>query len=270
MKLTKDEYFALVSDLLSREEFDKKVSNYEQKYSGLLTEDAIAHLIIDELGRNVTTFSKIIDLRSGARATFFSIVTEPEPKIFTKKDGKLTGAEVFITDHTSRCRLVLWDAHHVDLVKDGKLKVDTKLKIINAKISRSSYGLDVTLDRFESLNIDPTDFPEPEEFKSEVSIKDISSIENEGPVNVLGTVVWKSQLRTFNRKDKSVGSVLNLDLFDGTGKIRITLWDSHAKTAENFDVGDQLKIINGYTKTHNSEREIHTNYRTQIVKENDD
>ena len=267
MRLSTDDYYNLVSDLMSRAEFDNRVSKYKTKFANLITNEVLAHLIVDELGRNITQFTKLNDLKPGTKASFFAFVSSPEPKLFSKKKDAREAVAVTISDSTGSARLLLWDTQHVNLVKNKTIKIGTKIKIINSKITNSTYGLDITPDRFESLIVNPPDFPGEDEMASGLEIIDIAEVIEDGPVNVLGTIASKNQLRTFNRKDGSMGSVLNLELYDGTGKIRITLWDEHAKNASEFAIGDQLKIINGYSKLHNDIREIHTNYQTKISKE---
>ena len=271
MILSVDEYYMFVSDLISRMEFDDRIANYMNKYSGLITEAVLAHLVVDELGRNITNYSKLYELRAGTHASIFATVSAPEPNIFQKKDGTRTGAEVFITDNTGTGRVLLWAPEHVGFVKDKALKIGTKLKILNAKVSRSSHGIDLNVspEKFKTLIIDPPDFPANDGSESEVELTDISSISDDGPVNVSGTISWKSQLRTFTRKNSVMGCVLNLDLYDGTGTVRITLWDAAAKAAEEYNIGDNLTVINGNSKMHDNQREIHNTYRTYI-KRNDD
>jgi ssDNA-binding replication factor A large subunit len=276
-KMKIEDYFDLVSDLITPDEFQEKLSNYDEKFSGLIEKEVLAHLIVDELGRNISIFKNLSELKAGSRSSLFAIVADPEPKIFQKQKGTANAAdaaEVFISDYTGRARLLLWDSGHVDLVTRKKIKPGVKLKLVNAKLSKSSYGpdLDITLEGYDSLVIDPKDYPDNDSSIGCIKFHDINTITEDGPVNVIGTISSKSQLRTFNRKDKNKGPgmVINLEVYDGTGTIRLTLWDHHAKNAEKFDIGDHLKIINGYSKLHNAEREIHTNYRTQILKDRND
>lgn len=267
MKASIDDHFNYISDLISKEEFENKISNYRTKYSGLLTDEVLAHLIVDELGRNITNFSKIYELKTTSSASLFVSVIEPEPKLFQSQNGTHSGAEVCISDHTGNARLVLWTPQHIALVKDGLIKIGTRLKLMNVKVTKTDYGLDLTPipDKFETLIIDPPDFPENNDPDSVLEFTNIASLTDDGAVNVLGTIAWKGQLRTFNRKDKSVGHVFNLDLYDGTGTMRITLWDDKAQAAEEYSIGEQLQILNGYSKLNNGVREIHTNYRTMII-----
>lgn len=265
MKLNKDDFYYSISDLITKAEFEDRINNYYDRYSGLLTKDVIAHLIVDELGRNVYNISKFYELKPGTRGSVFVTVISPEPRTFTNKKTNASGVELHISDPTGNGRLMLWEPQHAKLVEEKKIIVGTNLKILNAKIAKSGSRIYLHLDRFESLIIDPEDFPDFDNFDSEIQMMDINSISDEGPVNIAGTISWKSQLRSFNRKDSSIGFVLNLDLYDGTGTIRLTLWDNHAKEAEKYGIGEQLKIINGYTKDRESVLEVHSNFRTQII-----
>jgi replication factor A1 len=269
MKLNKEDYYNLVSDLLSKTEFENRIAKHSEKFDNLINDDVVAHLIIDELNRNVTEFSNLSKIRPNTRISLFVTVTTPEPKLFKKKKDKHSGADIRISDHSGSGRLILWDSQHVEQVENGNIKPGTKLKILNAKVIRSDYGLDISPDRFESLIINPVDFPDEEEINALSELMDINAVDDDGPVNVGGTISWKNQIRSFNRKDKSTGYVLNLEIFDGTGTIRITLWDDQAKAAKEYEIGDLIKILNGYSKMHNGVREIQSNYRTQIIKENE-
>jgi ssDNA-binding replication factor A large subunit len=284
-KMDIDDYFDLVSDLMSMDEFEDKISKYNEKFSGLIEKEVLAHLIVDELGRNISIFKSLSELKAGSRASLFVSVAEPEPNIFQKRKGSgssnlssalntAKAAEVYISDRTGRARLLLWDPGHVDLVTQNILRSGVKLKLVNARISKSSYGpgIDITLEGYDSLVIAPKDFPDDDEFLNGMKFSDIDTIIEDGPVNIMGTISNKSQLRTFNRKDKNrtPGMVMNLEVYDGTGTMKLTLWDHHAKSAEKYNVGDNLKIINGYSKLHNNEREIHTSYRTQIILDDSD
>ena len=130
MNYNKDDFYELVSDLITRDEFEERISKFKKLYSNLISEAVLAHLVVDELGRNVQTTN------------------------------------------------------------------------------------------------------------NEIECLDINSISEDGPVNISGTISWKSQIRTFTRKDKGTGKVLNIDIYDGTGTIRLTLWDNNADLAEKFNIGD--------------------------------
>ena len=266
MRLSVEDYYNMVSDIISEEDFFEKLEKYNKEFSDLIEKDVLAHLVVDELGRNFSNYLSIAELKPGTRASLFTKVTKPEPSIFIKHKGSQKAAEVNISDPTGVCRLLLWDPVHVELIENETIKEGIKLKLINAKIMKSSYGtgIDISLDKNESLIISPKDFPEQFEDKK-LNFSNINSINYDGAVNIVGTIAWIGPLRKFYRKNNTEGYVLNLDIYDGTGTIRITLWDEHAKAAEKLQIGTNLKIINGFSKINNSIREIHSNFRTQII-----
>lgn len=59
----------------------------------------------------------------------------------------------------------------------------------------------------------------------------------------LGKVTSIGELKTFEREEGEDGHVLNLDVADESGSIRVALWDEEARgAAEDLDVGQDLRI----------------------------
>ncbi|MFW5959245.1 MAG: single-stranded DNA binding protein [Natronomonas sp.] len=59
----------------------------------------------------------------------------------------------------------------------------------------------------------------------------------------LGKVTSVGELKTFEREEGEDGHVLNLDIADESGSIRVALWDEEARgAAEDLDVGQDLRI----------------------------
>jgi len=69
-------------------------------------------------------------------------------------------------------------------------------------------------------------------------------------VRVRGRIVQVTPVREFNRKDKTKGKVCNLMIFDGSGEIRIPLWDKQVDVVENGNLseGDMIEISEGVVK----------------------
>ena len=176
-----NDYYKQVSDLMSQAEFENRMKKFKKKFSRLINDDVIAYLIIDELGRNFTVFNKFSELKPGTKASLYATVTAPEPKLFLKRKDNLYAAEVFIADSSGKARLILWDTQHVNLIENKTIKPGTKLKILNAKISKSSIGLDISPDRFEALIINPENFPDSNEIQSDdgINISDIADVIDE-------------------------------------------------------------------------------------------
>lgn len=76
---------------------------------------------------------------------------------------------------------------------------------------------------------------------------------------ITGIVTHIEPARSFQRKNGSTGRVVNLELTDDTGSIRLVLWGEDVKqvSENNIQVNTKLKIINGYTKKGYQGTEIH-------------
>ena len=64
MYKTKSELYELVSDLMGKDRYDREIEKRFEDYEGLLSEEAIAYLLVDELGRNVMESVSISDLKN--------------------------------------------------------------------------------------------------------------------------------------------------------------------------------------------------------------
>jgi len=69
-------------------------------------------------------------------------------------------------------------------------------------------------------------------------------------VSIKARVIQISDMREFERKDKNKGKVCNLILTDGTGEIRLTLWDKQASMIEEGKIseGDVIEVKNAFAK----------------------
>jgi len=137
--------YSLVSDLLSFERFKYEIEKRKEKYGGLLDDDAIAYMIVDELGRNPGNTMKIGDLYDGINVTVEATV-EKVGAVETRKNGKLRIMRVDIADETGKCQLVLWN-EEIDEIGIN-LREEMKIKIINGYVRENIYGLQISLGRW--------------------------------------------------------------------------------------------------------------------------
>lgn len=149
MYKTKSELYELVNDLMSKGEFESEIQKRYEEYEELLSEEAIAYLLVDELGRNVMEIMNISDLKNGDSA---SLVVEVEdigrPKEFKRKNGSEGQVvNISISDETGRCRLTLWDKD-VDNVKENKIAKGMKLRIVNGYVKISDFGMEINIGRW--------------------------------------------------------------------------------------------------------------------------
>jgi len=84
--------------------------------------------------------------------------------------------------------------------------------------------------------------------KRALKIKDIvSGMKN---VNLKGRIIQISETREFERKDGKKGRVCNLILTDGTGEIRVPLWDKQVDMVleGKINEGDVIEVKNAFAK----------------------
>ena len=137
--------YLLIEDLMSYERFKDEIKKREKEYDGLLNEEAIAYMIVDELGRNPGNKMKIADLYDGINATIEAKIKRID-SVETRKNGELRVMRVDIYDDTGSCQLVLWNE---EIDKIGmQLKPEMKIKIINGYVRENIYGLQVSLGRW--------------------------------------------------------------------------------------------------------------------------
>jgi replication factor A1 len=85
-----------------------------------------------------------------------------------------------------------------------------------------------------------------------MEIKDVKP--NQGNIEVTATVVEKEEPRSFSKFGKS-GKVCNAKIKDKSGEIKLTLWN---EDVEKINVGDKIKIENGWCSEYKSERQLST------------
>jgi ssDNA-binding replication factor A large subunit len=154
MYKTKSELYEAVSDIISQNEFEKRVKSLVDEYEGLLNEDAVSYLIVDELGRNVVRCPSISDLKHGDSVSLDVVVEEiGNIREFNKKDGgKGTVANITISDGKGTCRFTLWNKD-VEVLTNNKIKVGSKIKIVNGYVKVSNFGTEISVGRWGMFTI---------------------------------------------------------------------------------------------------------------------
>jgi replication factor A1 len=102
-------HYALVDDLISREEFDRRVAEKEEETGGLLDTHTAAMLVVGELGRSHIKIGDIT--RKASICSFFGKVISAEPPHeFTRSDGSVgVLARVTLGDESGQIVALLWD-----------------------------------------------------------------------------------------------------------------------------------------------------------------
>jgi len=155
MYKTKLELYEMISDLMAKDRFDEEIRKRFDEYEGLLSEEAIAYLMVDELGENVMDKTTIYDLKEGESVSLVVEVEDVrEPREFKRKNGNMGQvANIIVKDETAQCRLTLWDKD-VEAVKDGRIKKGSKIKIVNGYVKVSDFGTEINIGRWGLFFID--------------------------------------------------------------------------------------------------------------------
>ncbi|UCE75081.1 MAG: hypothetical protein JSV56_05090 [Methanomassiliicoccales archaeon] len=149
MYKTKSELYELVSDLMSEDEFHREINRRCDELEGLLNEEAIAYLLVDEMGRNVVRSASISDLSNGDSVSLQALVDDvSEPRKFKRKNrGEGQVVNITIHDDTGSCRFTLWNKD-VEAVIEGKIKIGSKIRIVNGYVKISDYGTEINVGKW--------------------------------------------------------------------------------------------------------------------------
>jgi len=102
-------HYALVDDLISREEFDAKIEEKTEECGNLIDETAAALLVVRDLGREHVPISKLYK-KSSLFCFFGKILEISKPKEFDKQDGsKGMISRMIVGDRTGHTTLIFWD-----------------------------------------------------------------------------------------------------------------------------------------------------------------
>jgi replication factor A1 len=256
MHKTKTELIELIADLTTKKDFEKEIKKRYKNYDELIDQDTIALLIVDELGRNKQSITKIVDLSSNGDYTVVGrVLSISDSKMFKRKNGtpgKVINLE--ITDDTAICRLVLWNGD-IDHIKNKEIQPGTIVKIING-YTKLGYtgGMEINLGRWGLLEVEPIG---------------ISSQEEQPKHNadeITGVLVHKESTKAFFKDDGEFGFVTTITIKEQDTKKEITLWDRCVKDIQVYKIGETITLKNVTKKCGNGKTEFHVNENSTIEK----
>lgn len=200
-------HYALVDDILSRDEFDRRVEDTIASYGNSIDETAAALLVVEETGRSHQKIGSITP--SPSLVSFFGrIVSIREPKEFTRDDGS-TGcvARIDLADETGSIPIVLWDEMAAGV---GEVEEGTVLEVIGRPKEGRMTEVHVLAVRESAILIQLPD-------KSDRSISSAADID--------ARVLAIEPPRSFTRKDGNTGTIQEAIIGDSTGCARLVTWD---------------------------------------------
>ncbi|MDD1720418.1 MAG: OB-fold nucleic acid binding domain-containing protein [Euryarchaeota archaeon] len=243
---------------ISEEEFAKRVNEKVEHMSGLCDEKTAALLVAHELGVDATMQIASIDGQIRTVA-FVGRLTRTSPIREFTRDGEVGYvSNLVVSDETGSIRVVLWN----DLAKHAEeLEVGQTLRI-SGTVREGPYGIEVNAREVEvdtSVANQDTGVAKDKDRIADLMV-------GLSGVDISGVVLEVGPVRTFSRRDGSVGKVASISIGDQTGTIRVTLWDTMADKASDFSRGDVLKITDGYTRERYGKLEVHVGDRGAIEK----
>jgi replication factor A1 len=126
--------------------------------------------------------------------------------------------------------------------------------------SRERRGeIQVNVGNRGQIYMEPLDAVEDEYPGVENFYKTPAEIFNPGTVNLIGVIVDKFPVSTFNRQDGSEGRVTRVSLEEGGGRMTLVLWDEKVDEVEKMEPGTKIRVTGGNARERQDRSlEVHT------------
>ncbi len=265
-----EEIFSQLEGKITLEEFQQRIKEKIDEFSGLLSEEGAALIVATDLGVDLRLerpreFLQIKDLAVGmgniylcARITCISSV-----KTFQRDSGTGKVLNIEVMDKTGSTRVVLWD----DLTESYSLLNKGDIVEIREGFVKKGFREGVEIHLSPSRRGSITKKPETDKELPECKVEytPIGNLEEEmAAVDVVGRVGQLYGIREFQRNGRS-GKVASLSLVDDTGEIRVCLWNEKADIASQLKRGDIIAVEEGSTKIGLTGLELHSGWKGRII-----
>lgn len=256
-----------VRDRVGEEDFLARVRRASADFEGLLDDEAIGLLVLDELGLNEGAYVTLGELKGRADATVRVTIERIEPPRTFERAGRDPGrvANVLVSDATGEARIVLWD-RDVEKAEDGTLRPGARLTLVNARVKDGRHGVELHVGPWSVLEVEGALDParrklladvqaEPEGQKAEAQ---------EMPTRLEGTLAWLAPTRTYRKPDGGVGFATDADIETEKGLHRLVAWDEAVKSVRGLPVGTRVRVEGLAPKTRGAATEWHTTPGTRF------
>jgi ssDNA-binding replication factor A large subunit len=248
------------------------------KAAGLLTEEAAAHLVANNLGMNgaghrIEAKLKVADLTAGlSDVSLTGRVIHIFPSRTFDRDNNRKGKvlRLIIGDKTGSVTVVFWD-EKADNIEASKLKPGKLVRFLHGYTRERRGNVEINIGNRGLLFMEPMDAVEEDFPNLEYFFLTPADVHAEGAINLQGVVVNSFPVSTFVRQDGSEGKVSRLVLEEGGARINLVLWDDKVDEFGNIPAGTLIHVISGNVRTGNmGSPEVHISWDTavNIIKEN--
>jgi replication factor A1 len=201
-------HYALVDDLITKEEFERRVEKKIDECGDLVDEPTAAMMVVGELGREHVKIRGLA-AKSSLFSFFGKVIDKTEPKEFDRADGeKGWVATILMGDETGTTRLVLWD-QKAGAVLDTA--IGDVLEVIGRHPGKSTHEIYALAIRKAGCEITCT------------MTDGAGNLSNE-PVELDAVVLAVEPIRTFTKRDGSTGEMAEAIIGDSEGTARLVAW----------------------------------------------
>ena len=259
-----------VKDRLSQRDFEERVQAASAEFGGLLDDEAIGLLVLDELGLNDGAYATLAELAGRSEATVRVKVERVEPTRTFERSGRDPGrvANVVVTDATGEARLVFWDK---DVERVEELRPGVHLTVVNARVKPSSYGAELHVGPWSVLDIEGALDPAKKKLLADVDadVRDRGPVQSKLPTEDLpialeGALAWLSPTRPYRTKEGGTGFVCDADIETREGLRRLVAWDAAVKGVRGLAIGTRVRAEALAPKVKGATIEWHTTAQTRF------
>jgi ssDNA-binding replication factor A large subunit len=261
---------------ISKEALLERLEGERRRTGGLFSGEILLRIVAAEFGVNPSkaevamptlSISNLIAGLYDVTVVGRVVAIFPSKAFNGKRSGKL--ASLLITDKTGILRAVMWN-EQTSLIETGKIAVGQIARFSHAYTKEDRNGkTELHVGGKCETEINPADihaedYPTIERFLTRIS--ELTSVQKNAKVNVLGLVTKLFPASSFERQDSSLGRVMRLGLADETGEITVVAWNERVDELEKtLKRGVKLQIVNGSVKKAMGEGlEVHVDGGTYV------
>jgi len=241
-------HYALVDDLLPREEFDRRVGEVMETSGDLYDEPTAAMIVVTNLGR---AHVKIRDVGSGSSLSCFfgKVISTTSPHEFQKSDGS-TGvvADILLGDETGQVRVVLWDEK---AQAASEVEVGAVLEVIAKPSPRGKGEVSAMAFREAACEISCAMAP------------DRRFLPPEPVAEIEARVIEVGKVRTFGRRDGSEGRMVEAVIGNPLETSRLVCWAP--ELLDGVQAGSSVRILGAVRSPKGEGEEYHLDEKGEVI-----
>ncbi len=240
-------HYALVDDLLSREEFEQRCEDKIKACGDLVDDLTAAMLVVQELGRHHVKCSGLKG-KSSLFSFFCKVIAKGEPVQFERADGeKGLVAYLVAGDETGQARLVLWDEKAYATLE---IELSDVLEVIGRPARKNSGDITVLALRKATCEIECSAAPMP--------LRPVPAERADLEVRLLAI----GETRTYTRRDGAPGQMVEAVVGDAAGTARLVCWTPEILIG--FDPGCSLRITGALVRSASPPREYSIDEKSAV------